>query len=77
MSDTLKRYQQLTLEMSFAKKSIRQIEFYIKNTPPSCPLRKQLYHNLGLAVQLKRDITADINQLADSIDYKLTWRNVQ
>jgi hypothetical protein len=71
--DTLKRYQQLTLEMSFAKKTIRQIEFYIKNTPPRCPLRKQLYHNLGLATQLKRDIASDINHLADTIDYKLSW----
>ena len=75
--DILDKYRQLSLNLSCTQKLIRELEFYAKHTPVGCPMRTKIQQNLDGAMQLKREIKSDINQLADTIDFKLKWRPAQ
>jgi len=66
MDDLLKRYEKLSIELQFARKIIRDLEKHIKQFPPRCPVRKLIQQNIDSAHEIRRDIQADINKLADS-----------
>ena len=60
------RYRHLSIELDFARKIIRDLEHHMKLLPPNCPVRKLAQQNLDSANELRRDIQADINKMADS-----------
>ena len=77
MDELTTRYRQLSLELSFAQKIIKELSFYAKTVPHQCPVHKQISENLVSARQLRSDIKNDINAIADNelkMQFKITIR---